>query len=268
MIHPQAIVDPKAELAADVEVGPFSVIGPGVEIAAGSRIASHVVIKGPTRIGRDNVIHQFASIGDDPQDKKYAGEATRLEIGDRNTVREYVTINRGTVQDQGLTQVGSDNWIMAYVHIAHDCVVGDGIIFANGASLAGHVHVGSGSILGGFALVHQFCRLGQESFLAFASGVRQDVPPFVRVAGYQARAHGINSLGLKRRGYGRPEIRALDQAYRLLFTSGLSRADAVAGIRTLGETHPEVLVMAEFAAASQRGLVRHQRRGESAAAED
>ncbi len=191
MIDPTAVIDPTAEIAGDVTIGPYSVIGANVAIDAGTRIGPHVVIKGHTRIGRDNTIYQFTSIGEDPQDKKYNGEPTLLEIGDRNTIREFVTINRGTVQDEGVTRLGDDNWIMAYVHIAHDCQVGNQTIFANNASLAGHVTVGDYVILGGFTLVYQFCSLGPHSLTAYGSGISMDVPPCVTVGGRPARPHGL-----------------------------------------------------------------------------
>ena len=256
MIDPRAVIDPGAELDEDVEVGPFTVIGPGVRIGAGTRIGPHVVIRGPTIIGRDNRIHQFASIGDDPQDKKYGGEPTRLEIGDRNLIREYVTINRGTVQGGGVTRLGDDNWIMAYVHIAHDCQVGSNTIFANGASLAGHVVVEDHAILGGFTLVHQFCRLGAHCFTAFGSGIAKDVPPYVTVAGQPARPHGINSEGLRRRGFSAEAIRAIREAYRILYRSGLRREEATARIEALVPEHPELEPLAAFLREKGRGLVR------------
>lgn len=256
MIDPRAIVDPGARIAEGVQIGPFSIIGAGVEIDTGTVIGPHVVIKGPTRIGRDNRIYQFASIGDDPQDKKYAGEPTRLEIGDGNTIREYVTINRGTVQDAGVTRVGHDNWIMAYVHIAHDCVVGDHTIFANNASLAGHVHVGDWVILGGYTLVHQFCRIGAHSFCGFATGVQRDVPPYVTVAGYRAEPYGINSEGLRRRGFAPETIAGIKRAYKLLYMSELKLAEAVERMRELVATHPQVELLADFVADSPRGIVR------------
>ena len=256
MIDPRAIVDPGARIAEGVQIGPFSIIGAGVEIETGTVIGPHVVIKGPTRIGRDNRIYQFASIGDDPQDKKYAGEPPRLEIGDGNTIREYVTINRGTVQDAGVTRVGHDNWIMAYVHIAHDCVVGDHTIFANNASLAGHVHVGDWAILGGYTLVHQFCRIGAHSFCGFATGVQRDVPPYVTVAGYRAEPYGINSEGLRRRGFEAETIAVIKRAYKLLYMSDLKLAEAVERMRELVATHPPVALLADFVADSPRGIVR------------
>jgi UDP-N-acetylglucosamine acyltransferase len=257
VIDPLAAVDPLARLAPDVSVGPFTVIGPNVEIDGGTWIGPHVVIQGPTRIGRDNRIFQFASLGDIPQDMKYGGEPTRLEIGDRNTIREYCTINRGTVQDEGVTRLGDDNWIMAYVHIAHDCQVGNRAIFANGASLSGHVRVGDDVVLGGFALVYQFCRLGDHCFLGFACGVHKDVPPYVTVAGYRAEPHGINAEGLRRRGFPTDEIAAIRQAYRLLYRSNLSLHSAVDRMRELAQEFPRIQVLVDFLAdPSARGIVR------------
>jgi UDP-N-acetylglucosamine acyltransferase len=256
LIHPSAVIDPAAELAGDVSVGPYSVIGADVIIAAGTEIGPHVVIKGPARIGCQNRIFQFASIGDEPQDKKYAGEPTRLEIGDRNTIREYVTINRGTVQDEGVTRLGDDNWIMAYVHIAHDCQVGNQTIFANNASLAGHVSIGDYAILGGFTLVHQFCSIGEHSLTAFGSGISMDVPPYVTVAGSPARAHGLNMEGLRRRGFSEASRTALRRAYRTLYREGLSLQDALAELREQAQSCAEVARLVEFLEQQQRGIVR------------
>ncbi|MDX1605343.1 MAG: acyl-ACP--UDP-N-acetylglucosamine O-acyltransferase [Candidatus Competibacterales bacterium] len=256
MIDPRALVDPGAELAADVTVGPYSIIGPGVEIGTGSRIGPHVVIRGPTRIGRDNRIFQFASVGEDPQDKKYGGEPTRLEIGDRNTIREFVTINRGTVQDRGTTRLGDDNWIMAYVHIAHDCTIGNNTVFANNASLAGHVTIDDHVILGGYSLVYQFCRMGAYSFSAFACGVHMDVPPFVMAAGYRAEPRGINAEGLRRHGFSRDEITAVRRAYRLIYRSDLRLEEAVAALDELVAAHPRIALLRDFLRASERGIIR------------
>ncbi len=257
MIDSSARIDPKARLADDVQVGPFSVIGPDVDIDSGTVIGPHVVIKGPTRIGRDNRIFQFASIGDDPQDKKYSGEPTRLEIGDRNTIREFVTINRGTVQDQGLTRLGDDNWIMAYVHIAHDCLVGDRTVFANGASLAGHVQVGDDVVLGGFAMVYQFVRIGAHAFCGFSCGVHKDVPPYVTVAGYRAEPHGVNVEGLKRRGFSTDQITAIRRAYKTVYRNELKLDEATRTLQDQANSHPELTVLADFLlASSERGIVR------------
>ncbi|RMG29201.1 MAG: acyl-ACP--UDP-N-acetylglucosamine O-acyltransferase [Gammaproteobacteria bacterium] len=256
MIHPTAIVGSDVELAPDVEVGPYSVLEGPLQVGAGTKIGPHVVIRGPTRIGRDNRIFQFASLGDDPQDKKYAGEPTELVIGDGNTIREYVTINRGTVQDAGVTRIGDDNWIMAYVHIAHDCQVGDHTIFANNASLAGHVHVGDHAILGGFTLVHQFCSIGAHAFTAFGSTIARDVPPYVMVGGHPAQPHGLNTEGLRRRGFSEETIRQLKLAYRTLYRDGLSLEEAIERLRIQAETIPEVREMVTFLERRRRGLLR------------
>jgi UDP-N-acetylglucosamine acyltransferase len=258
-LHATAQVDRGAQLGENVSVGAYTVIGPGVEIGDGTRIGPHVVIEGPTRIGRDNHIFQFSSLGAAPQDKKYGGEPTRLEIGDRNTIREFCTFNRGTVQDVGVTRVGDDNWIMAYVHLAHDCQVGDHTIFANNAQLAGHVHVGDWAILGGFTVVHQFVRMGAHCITAMGTILLQDVPPFVTAAGNPAAPHGINSEGLKRRGYSPETIATLRRAYKLLYRSGLkldeAHAQIVAEMRPHGESAP-VAVLADFLSAPGRGIIR------------
>ena len=256
MIDPRAVVDDSARLASDVRVEPFAVIGPEVEIGAGTWVGPHTVIQGPTRIGRDNRIFQFASLGDEPQDKKYRGERTVLEIGDGNTIREFVTINRGTRDGGGVTRIGSDNWIMAYCHIAHDCRVADHVVFANNASLAGHVEVADNVILGGFSLVHQFCRLGRNSFLAFGAHVDRDVPPFVMAAGQRATPRGINIEGLRRHGFRPEQVRALKQAFRVLYRNGLRLEEARSELERLGEDHPEVAAVAAFVAGSQRGIIR------------
>ena len=256
MIHPSAIVDPGAELGESVEIGPYSIIGPDVVIGTGCRIGPHVVIEGPTSIGCDNVIHAFAALGGAPQDKKYADEPTRLEIGDGNTIREYVTMNRGTVQGGGVTRVGHDNWIMAYAHVAHDCVVGDHTIFANAASIAGHVTVGDYAILGGFVNSHQFVHIGAHSFSALGTTILQDIPPYVTVSGVPAAPHGINREGLKRRGFGPEEIRAIHKAYKLLYKSGLRRDEALAQIRELAETFASLQGFVQFVEHSERGIVR------------
>jgi len=250
------VIAPDARIGDGVTVGPYSVIGSGVEIGAGTWIGPHVVINGPTRIGRDNKIYQFASLGDAPQDKKYAGENTRLEIGDRNVIREYCTINRGTAQDKGVTRVGNDNWIMAYVHIAHDCVVGDQTIFANAASLAGHVMVGDYAILGGFTLVHQFCMIGAHCFCGMGSVISMDVPPYVMVSGHPAQPHGINSEGLKRRGFSAEALRALREAYKLIYKSSLTLSEAREQIAARAGEYPELALLVRFLEQSQRGIVR------------
>lgn len=256
MIHPTAIVHPGARLGADVEIGPYSVIGEHVEIGDRSRIGPHVVVEGRTRIGCDNEIFQFCSIGAAPQDKKYDDEPTLLEIGDRNTIREFCSFNVGTAQDAGATRIGNDNWIMAYVHVAHDCQVGDRTIFANNATLAGHVQVGDWAILGGFTGVHQFVRVGAHSFCGVGTVLLQDLPPYVTVAGNPARPHGINSEGLRRRGYSAEAIAAIKRAYRTLYRAGLSLDEARAAIAEISITAPEVAPFSEFIAASSRGLVR------------
>ncbi|HEX7030603.1 MAG TPA: acyl-ACP--UDP-N-acetylglucosamine O-acyltransferase [Gammaproteobacteria bacterium] len=255
-IHPTAIVDPKARLADDVRVGAFSVIGPDVEIGAGTEIASHVTVEGPTVIGRDNRIFQFNAIGAAPQDKKYADEPTRLVIGDRNTIREFCTFNRGTTQDRGETTIGSDNWIMAYVHIAHDCVIGDNTILANGTTLAGHVSVGDFAILGGFTKVHQFCRIGAHSFSGMDSGLNQDLPPYVTCSGMPARPVGINSEGLKRRNFSSEQIRNVKRAYKILYRSGLRLDEARAQLEELARDNAEVKPFVEFVSKSERGIIR------------
>jgi len=256
LIDPRAIIDPTALLADGVSIGPFSVIGAGVEIGANTWVGPHVVINGPTRIGRDNRIYQFASIGEAPQDKKYAGEPTRLEIGDRNLIREYCTINRGTVQGGGVTRIGDDNWIMAYVHIAHDCIIGNQTIFANCASLAGHVSVGDYVILGGFTIVHQFCALGAYSFCAMGSAISKDVPPYVMVSGHMAKPHGINSEGLKRQGFDAASLRAIREAYKLIYKSKLTMVQALEQLRELQKDSSEVGVLVTFLEKVTRGIVR------------
>jgi UDP-N-acetylglucosamine acyltransferase len=256
MIHPAAIVHPAAKLGKNVEVGPYSIIGEHVEIGEDSRIGPHVVIDGHTRIGSGNEIFQFCSIGASPQDKKYGDEPTRLEIGDGNTVREGCTFNVGTRQGGGVTRVGSDNWIMAYVHIAHDCVVGDHTIFANNATLAGHVQVGDWAILGGFTGVHQFVRVGAHSFCGVGTVLLQDLPPYVMVAGNPAKPHGINSEGLRRRGFSSAAMSAIKQAYRMLYRNGLSLAEARDKIAEIAPEHAEVRFFSDFLSISGRGLVR------------
>ena len=256
LIHPSAVVDPAAELDSSVEVGAFAVIGPDVQIDAGTRIGPHAVLKGPMRIGRDNRIFQFASVGEDPQDKKYGGEPTWLEMGDRNQVREFTTLNRGTAQDQGVTRIGSDNLFMAYTHVAHDCRIGDHIIMANAASLGGHVAVDDWAILGGFTIVHQFCWIGAHSFCAMGSVLTKSVPPYVMVGGHPAEPHGINSEGLRRRGFTTEAIRAIKRAYRLLFMGGLKRAEALEQIRALADGAPELAALLAFFSEAHRSVVR------------
>ena len=255
-IDPRAVVDPKARLAEGVSVGPYSVIGADVEIGTGTVIGPHVVILGPTRIGRDNRIHPFASLGGAPQDKKYAGEPTTLEVGDRNSIFEFVTLNRGTAQDKGTTRIGNDNWIMAYVHVAHDCVLGDNIIMANNATLAGHVDIHDWAILGGFTKVHQFVRIGAHSFTGMNVDITRDVPPYVMVSGTPVEPHGINSEGLKRRQYTPEQLRNIKNAYRVLYRSDLRLEEALAQLKILGETQPEVALMARFLEGSERSITR------------
>jgi len=256
LIHSTAVIDSSAELAANVTVGPYTVIGPDVVIGAGTEIGSHVAINGPTRMGEDNRIFQFASIGEAPQDKKYAGEPTRLEMGDRNTIREFVTINRGTAQDEGVTSVGDDNWIMAYVHIAHDCRIGNQTIFANNASLAGHVTIADYVILGGFTLVHQFCSLGAHSLTAFGSGISLNIPPYVTVGGSPARAHGLNMEGLRRRGFSEDTRKLLKQAYKTLYRENNSLQDAIKILKDRAQGNAELEVLASFLEQQKRGIVR------------
>jgi UDP-N-acetylglucosamine acyltransferase len=255
-IHPTAIIDPSAKLGAGVSVGPYSVIGADVTIGDNTWIGPHVVINGPTTIGSDNRIHQFASIGEAPQDLKYAGEPTRLEIGDRNTIRECVTINRGTVSGGGLTRVGSDNLLMAYIHIAHDCRIGNHVIFSNNASLAGHAHVGDYVILSGFTLVHQFCAIGDYAFTGMGSAISKDVPPYLMISGNPAAPHGLNKVGLKRRGFSDEQVRNLTRVYKILYRQGLSLEEATAQIGEMAKTNEEVVRFAEFLKNSTRSIIR------------
>lgn len=256
LIDPTAKIDSQAELADGVSVGPFSVIGPDVKIGQGSVIGSHVVIRGPTTIGKDNRIYQFTSIGEDPQDKKYAAEITRLEIGDRNTIREFATMHRGTLQDKGVTQIGSDNLFMAYTHVAHDCVIGDHVIMANGASLAGHVCLNSHAILGGFTLVHQFTKIGQYSFAAMGSAITQDVPPFIMVGGKPTKPHGINSVGMERNGIAPEDIRLIRKAYKIIYKMNLRLDDAIEQVEALAEDSKELSQMVNFLRNVSRGILR------------
>lgn len=256
MIHPSAIIDPGAILAEDVGVGPFTIIGPGVEIGSGTTIGPHVVIRGPSRIGRENRIFQFASVGEDPQDKKYQGEVTRLEIGDRNVIREYCTIHRGTAQDQSLTRIGNDNLLMAYTHVAHDCVIGDGVIMANGASLAGHVSVDDYAILGGFSLVHQFCRIGRHSFSGMGSVISRDIPPYVMVGGSPTKPRGINNVGMERRGYDAEAILQIKRAFKVIYKSRLKLEEAIEHLAAMAKHSPEILPILEFLQQSGRSIIR------------
>jgi UDP-N-acetylglucosamine acyltransferase len=256
LIDPKAIIDGKAQLAGNVTVGPFSVIGPDVKIGAGTVIGPHVVIKGPTSIGKDNRIYQFSSIGEDPQDKKYASEITRLEIGDRNTIREFSTMHRGTKQDRGVTQIGSDNLFMAYTHVAHDCVIGNHVIMANGASLAGHVRLNNHAILGGFTLVHQFTQIGQYSFSAMGSTITQDIPPFVMVGGRPTRPHGINSVGMERNGISPEDIRLIRKAYKMIYKMNLRLDEAIDQMEDLAGDSKELSDMVSFLRNVTRGILR------------
>jgi UDP-N-acetylglucosamine acyltransferase len=256
LIDPSAIIDARAELADGVSVGAFSVIGADVKIDSGTVIGPHVVIKGPTSIGKDNRIYQFASIGEDPQDKKYAAEVTRLEIGDRNTIREFTSMHRGTIQDHSVTQIGNDNLFMAYTHVAHDCIIGDHVIMANGASLAGHVHLHSHAILGGFTLVHQFTQIGQYSFAAMGSAITQDIPPFVMVGGKPTRPHGINSVGMERNGIAADDVRLIRNAYKIIYKMNLRLEDAIEQIEELATDSKELTEMVEFLRNVRRGILR------------
>ena len=254
MIHETAIVDATARIADDVEIGPYSIVGAGVEIGAGTVIGPHVVLMGPSKIGCDNRIYQFASVGEAPQDKKYQGEPTWLLLGDRNVIREYVTLNRGTNDGVGKTVIGSDNLFMAYSHVAHDCVVGDQTIFANAASLSGHVEVGDYAVLGGFTSVHQFIQIGGRAFCGLGSVVTQDIPPFTTAAGNRARVVGINKEGLKRNGFSAGLIRALHQSFRELLKSRGSKQDAFANLQPLCDKYPEVEEFVNFVKNSKRGI--------------
>jgi len=259
-IHPSALIDPKAELDSSVVVRPYAVIAPDVKIGAGTTVGPHVVIEGHTTIGRDNHFFQFSSIGAAPQDKKYAGEPTRLEIGDRNTIREFCTFNIGTAQDAGVTRIGSDNWIMAYVHIAHDCQLGDQIILAYNATLAGHVHLDDWVFLGGFTTIHQFCHIGAHAMTAFTAAVSQDVPPFVTAAGNRAAPVGINAEGLKRRGFSSAQIAAIRRAYKLLYKSGLSLEEAKSALEkeqaSAAESAAHIGLLRSFLDGATRGIIR------------
>jgi len=255
-VHATAILHPGARLALDVTVGPYSVIGPQVEVGEGTWIGAHVVLDGRTRIGRDNRIFHFASIGAPPQDKKYAAEDTAVEIGSRNTIREYVTINRGTALDAGVTRVGDDNWIMAYVHFAHDCQIGSHAVFANACQLAGHVSVGDWAILGATTLVHQFVHIGAHSFTGMGTYLPQDLPPFVKAAGNMAKPYGINSEGLKRRGFAPETISALKRAYRTLYRRGLGLEEARRELQAQAAGQPQVREVLDFLARSKRGFIR------------
>lgn len=256
MIDERAIIDPSAELASDVEVGPWSIIGPNVTIDAGTKIGPHAIVKGRSKIGKNNRIFQFAVIGEDCQDKKYAGEDTLLEIGDNNTFREFCTVHRGTEQGGGVTKIGNDNLFMVYTHIAHDCIIANNAIFSNNASLAGHVTVDDYAILGGFSGVHQFCAIGAHSFLAAGSIVIKDVPPFVSVFGVTAEPFGINTLGLKRRGFSTKSISKIREAYKILYRRGFTLQEATAELEGMLPECPELQTLLEFLPRASRGIVR------------
>ena len=256
MIHPQAVIDQRAEIGADVDIGPFTVIGPEVVIGEGTWVGPHAVIQGPTRIGRHNKIFQFTSLGEVPQDLKYGGERTTLEIGDRNVFREYCTVNRGTRGGGGVTSIGNDNLFMAYVHIAHDCRIADHAVFANCASLAGHVEVGNYAVLGGFTGIHQFCRVGDHCMTGAATVAVQDIPPYVLTAGNSARPYGINVTGLKRRGFSAEGIHMLKRAYKIIYKSGLRLEEAIGKIEELVPEYAELDVLARFLKVEGRGIIR------------
>src|ERR1700692_1793439 len=256
MIDPRAVISPQAQIAADVRIGPFTIIGPDVVIGAGTWIGPHAVINGPTRIGADNKIFQFASLGDAPQDKKYNGEPTRLEIGDRNVFRESVTGNRGTSHEQGVTHIGNDNLLMAYSHVAHDCHLGDQIVMANCATLGGHVEIGDWVTLGGLSAVHQYTKVGAHCFIAHNAAVTRDVPPYVLAVGRPAGAHKVNSGGLRRRGFNSEQILNIRRAYRLLYRSGLKLKNALEELEKVAVTQEEIRPFVEFIKRSERSIVR------------
>lgn len=256
LIDPRAIIDPSAKLADDVSVGPWSIIGPNVEIGSGTVIESHVIVKGPTVIGKNNRIFQFASVGEDTPDLKYNGEPTRLVIGDNNTIREHVTIHRGTVQDRSETTIGNNNLLMCYVHVGHDCVIGNHCILVNNAALAGHVYVDDWAILSGYSQVHQFCRIGSHSFLGMGSGISKDVPAYVTVLGYPATPRSINAEGLRRRGFSKEQIGNINKAFKLIYRRGLTTDEALDELRALAEAESSVQLMIDSILASERGIVR------------
>jgi len=253
-VHTTAIIEQGAKLAKDVKIGPYAVIGPHVDIGEGTTVGAHAVITGHTRIGRNNRIFQFVSLGEVPQDKKYAGEPTRLEIGDHNTIREFCTFNIGTAQDTGVTRVGSHNWVMAYVHIAHDCIVGDHTVMANNTTLAGHVEIGDHAILGGLTAVHQFCKIGAHVITGGGTIVYKDIPPYVTAAGQPAKPHGINSEGLKRRGFTPEQLATLKRAYKILYRDGLTLQEALQQLDAMKA--PEVDLLTDFLRRAERGIIR------------
>ncbi len=256
MIHPTALIAPSAKLADSVEVGAYSIIGENVEIGEKTWIGPHVVIQGPCKIGAENKLFQFSSIGEIPQDKKFHGETSFLEIGDRNTIREFATINRGTDDGGGTTRIGNDNWLMAYIHIAHDCQIGSNTIFANNASLAGHAIIEDFVILGGFTLVHQFCKIGQHAFCGMGSAISKDIPPYLMVNGSPAHAHGLNTEGIKRKGFSKEAIKALREAYKIIYRSNNTVEVAKAELKSLASNFPEVQNMLTFLQQSERGILR------------
>jgi UDP-N-acetylglucosamine acyltransferase len=256
MIHSTAIIDPSAIIADDVQIGPYTIIGADVEISSGCDIKSHVVIQGPTKIGRNNKIYQFSSIGEAPQDKKYAAETTFLEIGDNNLIRENVTINRGTVQGGGITKVGNDNWIMAYVHIAHDCIIGNDNTLANNATLAGHVIIKDSVILGGFTLVSQFNAMGSYSFSAMGSVISRNVPPYVLVSGHMARAVACNVEGLRRHNFTETQLKNIRSAYKIIYRSSLRIGDAIDKLKNMTEEESEITFLIDFIAEHDGGIIR------------
>ncbi|MBU2705789.1 acyl-ACP--UDP-N-acetylglucosamine O-acyltransferase [Zooshikella marina] len=256
MIDPRAIIDPGAKLAADVEIGPWTYVGPNVEIDSGTVVHSHVVLKGPTKIGKNNRIFQFSSVGEDCQDKKYKGEPTRLEIGDNNIIREGCTIHRGTIQDNSVTKIGNNNLLMAYVHIGHDCVLSNDIIMANNAAIAGHVYISDGVILGGYSTVHQFCQVGPFSMTAAHTAVFKDIPAFVTVSGNPAAAHGMNYEGMRRRGYSAELIGVLRRCYRIIYRQGLTLKDAITELEQWSSEHEEVQRLINSLQSSNRGITR------------
>jgi len=255
LIDPRAVVDPKAELADRVSIGAFAIIGPEVSIDVGSWVGPHCVLQGRTHVGRDNQIFQFASVGERPQDKKYRGERTELVIGDRNVIREYCSLHRGTALDRGKTVIGDDNWIMAYVHVAHDCVIGSHTVLANGTSLAGHVQIDDHATLGGFTLLHQFCHVGAHAFSAMGTAVSRDVPPYMTVAGNPARPRGINLEGLRRHGFSAESLARLRRAYKILYRSGLRLEEAIEALELEG-SHVELQELTRFLRSSRRSVVR------------
>ncbi|RDH45018.1 acyl-ACP--UDP-N-acetylglucosamine O-acyltransferase [Zooshikella ganghwensis] len=256
LIDPRAIIDPSAKLAADVEIGPWTYVGPNVEIDSGTVVHSHVVLKGPTKIGKNNRIFQFSSVGEDCQDKKYKGEPTRLEIGDNNIIREGCTIHRGTIQDNSVTKIGNNNLLMAYVHIGHDCVLSNDIIMANNAAIAGHVYISDGVILGGYSTVHQFCQVGPFSMTAAHTAVFKDIPAFVTVSGNPAAAHGMNYEGMRRRGYSAELISVLRRCYRIIYRQGLTLKDAITELEQWSSEHEEVQCLINSLQSSNRGITR------------